>query len=772
MIFGNDNFSMNWKMSADDIINATNELINNSINRNKQLLQLDINKSNIKHFLTILADDITEYTTFHSFCSFLQYVSPDNKVKNSCDIADLTLTKYINELNSRRDIYDKICDFYNAFRDDITSDDHQFLKKIIEYYEREGINMDPVKRDLVLKVKQEISKLENYIIQYVYKFETQLIGLDKQELEGLPTNFLNMLSIVNKSQGKYGITLNKDNYNICMSYIKNDKIRKNLELFYCTASFKIIDKTIKMIILKDKYAKLLGFNNYSDYRNTKSMAGNSENIKEFLLNLLEKFNYRYFKEIGTLLKIKKYDQKNNNINLDLNSWDIEYYITKWKQEYGLDEQVIKEYFPLKHVIKVLINEYERIFNLKFIKIKDKPTWYKDVLTYAVHDMNSIKKEVIGYIYLDLFSRENKYKQIRCFVLRPACPYPYNSSKNENPIIALTTFFNKNDQLLTHNDVLSLSHEFGHIVHYIYAKSKYCILSGANIQHDFIEVPAKVMEDLCWNKDILKKLSKHYKTNKSLSDEIIDKMIKIRDLNIGIFFKKQILIALYDQLVYSSDNLISMCETIIKNNNNVNDKLISTITVLYKQLFQKVLPNVNINDNMLLPLEWINIVHLNDARYYDSVWSKICAGDIINTKCKNGFTSTFGQEFKNNILKYGNVDATELVNNYLGKRSSLSGFFELYSLDTDVEYSFFFNSDKFNKDIKNTQTNEIQHLSDPEAITDTEQSNRFTEINSENSEDNVVQNTTNHIKNKLNIIPNDNSYNENTESLKRYKNIFI
>lgn len=770
-----------FHISANEIIDETKNFINRSINNHNRLIELEVNIDNYNNFFSILADDITEYVTFHSLCNFLQFVSPDINIQKQCFKADLMLTNYINELNNREDIYKKIKSFYNYFKKNciINNDDKIFLEKLLKDYEKNGITLEKSKRKVSLKLKQEILELENKILQFYNNNENQVIGLHKEELNDLPDNFKNTLPVINNQSFLYGMTLNKENFNLCMKYIKKENIRKGIELYYSTSCFQIVEPIVKLIILRDNYAKLLGYKNYSDFKNNDSMAQNSYNIKSFLINLLEKLDCKYSKEMETLVKLKSYDfQTQSNIN----SWDIQYYINNWKKEYGLDEQSVREYFPLSHVLQSIIRIYEDIFNIKFIKMIDKFVWHKSVLTYGVYENN---QQLIGYIYLDLFMRKNKYNQIRCFCIQTACIYPYSLGKYTIPIVAIVAYFNKKDPLLYFSDVKSLFHEFTHALQHIFGRTKYCLFTGAFVQHDFVEIPSNVIENLCWNRLILKRLSQHYKTKQALPDNIINKMGKIRDLCIGMYYKKCILTSLYDQLIHSSESFVNICKNIISNKNNNNNNelnklLISILTDLYKELHQKVLCSISnksdiykvgINDNIMFLSDWINIFYSNNAQYYSYIWSKVFSADIINEKCKIDIINNknFGLEFKNNLLKMtGNIPATLLIKNYLGRDLSINGFLELYNLNNDVEYSFFFNSEYFttkNENNKNNQNNKEKYETVDE---ESNYSNRFTEIYSydlEKINDNNYRDIK-MIQEKLKRL--DNNYKKSGD----YNNIFI
>ena len=146
-------------------------------------------------------------------------------------------------------------------------------------------------------------------------------------------------------------------------------------------------------------------------------------------------------------------------------------------------------------------------------------------------------------------------------------YPYNSNKYQPCIVSLVaSLIDINDNketLLCHSEVISIFHEFGQAVYQILAKSKFCAFSGSNVEFDFVQIPPLILDNMCWDPIILKRLSSHCDTKNELPDNIIEKMIKIRNLNIGIHYKKVILSSIYDQLIHSSTEFITICENFLK-----------------------------------------------------------------------------------------------------------------------------------------------------------------------------------------------------------------
>ena len=750
-----DNLWKYWNINDTELINEKNRLIKKSTEINIELIKFTINNiDDVYIFLKILSNDITELQTFHSTCGFFQYVSHCDKLRKAGFISDSEITKYNNQLNSSKELYDKIIDIKNKYINKLDKIDVRFLNKLIVNYERNGITLRNDKKLLLSKIKYEIIKLENAIMKYLSDHENDTIELTTSDLKGIPENIISTLHKITNGLDIYKIPLNKYNYNTLIKYINNSNLRKLIESHYTGRFDIVIDHICKLIVLRNKHAKTLGYNNHSDYKSFIQMTKNSDNIKNFLTELLNKLDFRYKREIDTILKLIKKNSNQENVN----SWDIPYYVNKWKQEYGIDDNTIREYFELNNTLTSIIDIYQTVFDITFTKINNNKVWHPSVNVYSI--LNSPNNKLLGYLYLDLYARNGKYKQIRCFSLQ-------QGTLDQTAIISLVASFNHTNNeptLLTFYDMISLFHEIGHVIHNIFGKTKYSILSGINVETDFVETPAQMLEFLCWEKNIIKQISKHYITKEKISDDVINKIIKIKNLDIGLYYKKHIMIALYDQLIYSSDNFVVSCENILRAGNKTDLKVL--LVNLYTNLHNEIMISndndpkykIIINDSCNLPMEWINSLYSSDAQYYSSIWSKVLSSDMYSQKIKGKeLNKNIGNDLKIHILQHGGSnDAYQMICNYMERKPAIDGFISMFDLDTDMEYSFFLNTDQIKSaHFKNsgptakTNVDKINNIKNNKQLKYDNHldsvSNRFSEINESSINRNEFDNQTEEIE---------------------------
>jgi len=213
----------------------------------------------------------------------------------------------------------------------------------------------------------------------------------------------------------------------------------------------------------------------------------------------------------------------------LNSWDRSFYTNILKEKfYSIDEEKIKEYFPTNHVVDVTMEIYQELLGLKFTLVPGVKLWHGDASCYIVQDAKS--EETLGHFYLDLYPRDNKFGHAAVF------PMLKRAKINGKVIPAAAAMLCNFDtptedrpSTLPHGDVVTFFHEFGHVMHGMCSLANYSRFSGTSVERDFVELPSQMLENWVWNKDVMKRVSKHFETGEQLPDDLIEKKIGIKNL---------------------------------------------------------------------------------------------------------------------------------------------------------------------------------------------------------------------------------------------------
>ena len=755
-----------WDVSPQELIHKTKMFIDRSKKRNARLIKLDIKKE-YRKFLPLLANEITECCTYHNMCSFIQFVGKTKEMRDAGREADNMMYKHITQIDSNKRLYDAIVRYYLIAKKDkyFTYDDRRFIKKIIKKYIRGGINLTKENTTKLLRIKQEIHKVEKIIMLHIKQDETKMHEFTVNELKGLPVDILCNLPIINNNPIRYGLCIDEGTHNQCMKYIKSSAVRKKIDHIYGTQCKDILRYIVKLFVLRHKFAQVLTYKCYGDYVAANQMARVSSTINDFLSNMIPKLDYRYKREVDVL---------KNMAGKEVNSWDVQYYITQWKKDYGINEQSVREYFPCNNTLKKILCMCQEMFDLTFTQVQGALTWHPSVAMYSVHENNRL----VGYFYLDIYKRKNKSNNIQCFILKHACIYPFNEkqSKYQVPVASLMAGCSS---FLSHADVTTFMYEFGHLLHHICGRAKYCILSGINVERDFIKVVPQVMSYLCWDKQILRNISCHYKTKHSLPSHIIEKMEKIRNLNVGVCYKKYIMCAIYDQLLHSSNDILDKGEKLLLSKKTVQQYMED----IYKNLNTEAMAHdpqykININPGVFMPISWKYILGNMGSRYYGHLWSVVISAEICHKKIVGRDHKKAMLDFKKHIMdKGGTVDAMVLVTNYLGAHPTITGFLKLYYLEKDEEFSFY-DKEKYpprpnywdtGNDSSSVSTDSDTYC-DTDSDVDTDVTNRWKEIC--DTEATTIDEKSTYIRNKLRNV-NDVYIPENTETADdRCRQIFI
>ena len=283
----NNDLCINWNINSNEIIDSASNIIKKSKENNDNLLKINItDQKSAAKFINILSDDMTEIQIFQSVCGFFQYVNPDPEIRKASLIADLNLINHTHNLNLNKDIYKQLLKIRKFVDNDL---DSKYVDRLIKNYVRNGIELNDSKHELLLKIRHEISKLENAISNHFNNISNQTINLNINEIKGIPKSILNEFE---KKDDTVSVILNKTNYNLLMKYVKDSNKRKLIESTYCQHFIPITDHLSKIIVLRDKQAKILGYDSHSDYKAEIQMTKKSENIKNFLIELLDKINSR------------------------------------------------------------------------------------------------------------------------------------------------------------------------------------------------------------------------------------------------------------------------------------------------------------------------------------------------------------------------------------------------------------------------------------------------------------------------------------------------
>ena len=541
-------------------------------------------------------------------------------------------------------------------------------KKVIENAIRDfklsGVALNQKDKDEFKKIKTKLaelnSKFSENVMDCIYKWEHNII--DKKELTGVPDISLNLFkqNAIDKNLDGYLINLDAPCYQPIMSYCENRVLRKKVYHAYSTiasVSGPHLDKFDNTEIMSDilscrkKMAELLGFGNYAEFSIETKMAENPSSVIDFLNKLIDASKKQGTEELN---EIKEYALQNDGIE-DFEIWDAAYYSEKLKEKnYAINQNELRPWFPIEKVLDGLFQITKKLFNID-IKINTSiDTWHPDVRYYELYNENKL----IASFYLDPFAR--KKKQGGAWM--DECNASYEIlNKKQKPIAFLTCNFSppvgKQPSLLTHDEMLTLFHEFGHGLQHMLTTIPYPSISGINgVAWDAVELPSQFMENYCWDKEQLKTLTSHFINQESLPDDKIDQLLKARNFSSAMQMLRQLEFSLFDFRLHLEFNT-----AYFKDVQEVIDEVRSSVSVLQP-------PHYNKFQN--------GFTHIfaggYAAGYYSYKWAEVLSADAFSRFEENGlFDQTTSYNFKSCILESGgSEDAALCFKRFMGREPKI------------------------------------------------------------------------------------------------------
>ncbi|KAF4674563.1 hypothetical protein FOL46_004573 [Perkinsus olseni] len=650
---------LNFDLTVDDIKAQTTELIKESTDMHNRLAALKGSDVTVDNVLGVPNEFWVDFYPRYSSMEFLQNVSPDKEVREASSEADQKLSEHLVEMSMRKDVFDVLVALQEQ-HPQMDAESERLLDRSIKEGRRNGLHLDEASREEIEKMKKRMSELSIKFSKNLGE-ENTVLEFTKEELDGMSDDFLETLE--KTESGKYKVTLKYPHYVPIAKKCKVRETRRKMDFAFnnrcADDNTEILAELVK---LRKERAGILGFPSHADFATELKMAKNAPTVRDFLHGIEDKVKGRGASDMKLLKDLRKEDT-GATMEEPLDSYDLSYYRNLVEEKnYSVDQLLIQEYFPFEHVLKTLLELYESILGLKFTRVTDQPVWHEDVVCLAVSD--AADGRFIGYCYMDMFPREGKYSHAALFPLQPNVQY---KGKRSYGVCSLVCNFTKSTptkpSLLTHDEVVTFFHEFGHCMHHICAENvEYAEFAGTSVEQDFVECPSQMLENWCWEKDILKRLSCHYKTHEPLPDDLIEKLIKSRDANEGINTQRQLVFDNFDQTIHG-----------------VNPP--SDITTTFNDISLQTM-GVKQQEGSHFPATFGHMCGY-DAKYYSYLWAEVFADDLFLTKFKkphNLLNPETGMEYRKTILSRGGaVDASEILKEFLGREPNQEAFLEMKGL---------------------------------------------------------------------------------------------
>ncbi|MBO0360956.1 Zn-dependent oligopeptidase [Hymenobacter sp. BT186] len=590
--------------------------------------------------------------------SILFNASPDSTIRNQAQKSLAQISKYGNELALDEKLYRAIKDYSKSKEAlALTGARKKFVTETIEEYERNGFALTPEKRKELQKLNDKIGDLSIAFGANIAKDQSFLM-VSEADMKGLPEDFKKSRT---KAGDAYRITVDGPTYSTFMKYAESEPMRKQLYTLYNNRAADTNLEVLKQLLIeRQKKAQLLGYKTYAAYQTSSRMAKTPETVWAFETKLVDRVKQKSQQDLEELLVVKRAYLKDPSVKT-IAPWESSFYSNLlMKDKYQLDAEKVKEYFEVNHVVDGLFQTTQQLFGLKFNEVKDASVWHKDARMFEVQRDGKL----IGRFYLDLFPRDNKYTHAACFGIESG---KATAKGYQLPTAALLCNFNAptpgKPALMSHSQVVTFFHEFGHVMHNLVTTVELSSQSGTSVKRDFVEAPSQILENWAWNYDALKTFAKHYQTGEVLPKPLYDKMWAARNVGSGIGASQQILYGTLDMTLHDK----------------FDPNGTETTTEVLKKLQNQITPFAYLDGTNMQAA----FGHLTGygAGYYGYMWSKVYAEDMFSVFEKNGvMDQKTGLRYRDLILaKGGTDDEYQLVKNFLGREPNQEAFFKSLGL---------------------------------------------------------------------------------------------
>lgn len=506
------------------------------------------------------------------------------------------------------------------------------------------------------------SQFSNNVLDATMGWSKQVT--DVAELAGMPESALAAAQAAAqaKEQEGYLLTLDIPSYLPVMTYCDNQELRKELYEAYVTRASdrgpnagkwdntEIITEQLK---LRHEIARMLGFITYSEKSLSTKMAETPDQVLGFLNDLAVKAKPQGEREVEEL---RQFAEKEFGVS-ELNLWDIAYYSEKQKQNlFEISDEELRPYFPESNAVSGLFEVLNRVFGMSVTEREGVDTWHDSVRFFDIFDATGTLR---GSFYLDLYAREHK----RGGAWMDDCRGRRitQSGELQTPVAYLTCNFNKpvgdKPALFTHDEVVTLFHEFGHGIHHMLTQVEAGAVAGINgVPWDAVELPSQFLENWCWEEEALSFISGHFETGEALPKEMLEKMLAAKNFQSAMFILRQLELGLFDFTLHTEYDP------------EVGARVLETLADVKSKV--SVLPS----------LDWNRFSHSfghifaggYSAGYYSYLWAEVLSADAFSAFEEEGiFNTETGNRFLNNILEMGgSEEPMELFKRFRGREPQI------------------------------------------------------------------------------------------------------
>jgi len=566
----------------------------------------------------------------------MEEVSPDSATRSAAESMSQELSKFVTDLSLNRQVYDALAAMDTSSAD---AETRYYIAKTLRDFRLSGVDKDQATRDQIKKLNEELVLISQEFGRNIREDKSTVTCMPA-DLDGLPQDYIDRHKP--GADGKITLTTEYPDYIPVSTYAKSDDLRRRMYIAYQNRAYpKNIDVLDRMRQKRHELAVALGFPDYADYIMADKMAGNAATARAFIDRVVAASGPRQEREYAQLLARKQKDVPGATV---VNFWEFPYFSELVrKSDYAFDSQELRAYLPYDEVKQGVLDISAKLFGVEFRRVKDAPVWDPSVECWEMLDGGKLA----GRFYLDMHPRDNKYSHAAQFDIRTGL------EGRQIPEAALICNLPGGDPgdpgLCEYNDVNTFFHEFGHLLHTMFAgHHKWIGTGGIRTEHDFVEAPSQMLEEWMKSPEVLAAFAKDPKTGKVIPAELVKRMNRANDFGKGLLVRRQMVYAGTSLACYDRDPAgVS------------TDQILTDLVKKYQ------------------PFPYVDGTHFQcafghldgySAVYYTYMWSLVIAKDMFSKFDKDHLLAPgAAKAYREAVLAAGgSKPAAQMVHDFLGR----------------------------------------------------------------------------------------------------------
>lgn len=625
-------------MDASEVARACEQALEYARALLHRIESVPLDSASVENILDIWDAAATALEDAFGVISLLNSVHPDSDVRDAADVALVQESSFLTDVFQNDAFYARV---QRVVPRSIAA--RELRKHLLESFEDSGVTLPPEKRQRYKDISERLTELGQEFAKNIRENDTRLtFTLD--ECRGLPQTWLDRMP--RDEDGNVVVGFDYPDYvPFLMNALDEDARRRYWTANTMRGTSRNLDVLDEIVALRREIADLYDVPSFAHYITKRRMVENPDTVTRFLEDVRSVVTEAELRDLSELAELKAELTGTSPEEASIHRWDVSFYRERLcVRRFAIEQEELRKFFPTEPTVRWMLDISERLYGVRFER-SEVPAWHEDVIYLDVRDAATGARA--GGIYLDLYPRDGKYKHAAAWPVRGV-----SRRSGRNPISVLVTNFDR--QGLTHDELETLLHEFGHVLHGVLSTTHYLAHAGTSVQRDFVEAPSQMYEEWASRMESLSLLRNHCADCPTIDESLVERLNNAKKLGLGIDYGRQLLYASFD-MALAGENPGPALETWAR--------MEGATPMGYVEPTQ-------------FPGTFEHISSGYAAGYYGYMWAKVIALDVVSVFGADLMNREMGRRFREMILSRGSEEpARDLVERFLGRPVASDAFFD-------------------------------------------------------------------------------------------------